>query len=76
MAPGALATVGDLLAHRVSLYASCRRCQHGSRVELRPIIAQHGLNYPVERVMKRLRCLNCFKWDAEVRVVPSGWRKD
>jgi len=57
VAPGALATVGDLVAHGVSLYAFCRRCQHSTRVNLSPIIELHGLNYPVERVAKRLRCL-------------------
>ena len=72
MSPGALATIGDLLAHQVKLYAYCKRCNHGSRVDLSPIIEQHGLNYPVERVTKRLRCLNCFRWDAEIRLVPAG----
>ena len=70
MSPGVLATVGDLVEHCENLYAYCRRCQHGSRVELGPIIERHGPNYPVERVVKRLRCMN---WDAEIRLVP-GWR--
>lgn len=70
--PGAYATVGDLVANDVALYAYCRRCQHNAPIDVTAIIARHGLYYPVERVVKRLRCLNCLVWDAEVQLVPSG----
>ena len=73
MEGGDLATVGDLLARDVGLYAHCQRCQHGSRIDLKPIIDRHGLGYPISRVVKRLRCKNCFRLgEAEIRLVPSG----
>jgi hypothetical protein len=76
LSPGALATVADLLAHQDALYAYCKRCNHGARVDLGPIIERHGPNYPVERIVKRLRCMNCFIWDAEIRLVWDGLRGD
>jgi hypothetical protein len=55
MVHGALATVGDLLAQEVNLYACCRCCGHRSRVDLGPIA--HGLR---DRLASTLHSGNQF----------------
>ena len=65
-------TLGDLARHGHTLSLNCEGCRHWSRLDLQRLIAAHGENYLVRRVVDRAICTACGDRDAAVNCT-VGW---
>lgn len=55
--------------HRLPLYASCRRCDHVSQLQVRSLLISMGRRMTLREIEPRLRCVRCRARGATLTVV-------
>ena len=65
-------TIGDLARHGHTLVLNCERCRHRNKLDLLALIAAHGEDYSVRRVVDRAICTQCGDPTAQVSCT-VGW---
>ena len=65
-------TLGDIVRHGHTLTLNCEGCRHWGQLDLDRLIAAHGPDYLVRRVVDRAVCSKCVDRDAEVTCA-VGW---
>jgi hypothetical protein len=69
----------ELFARNYALIARCRRCQHWSELPVAVLLKEFGAEAAMERVMARLRCVQCGRLGARIEPkyrgpTHSDWR--
>jgi hypothetical protein len=61
------ATLGEVAANGLKLWAWCNSCSHNTTLEVAALIARLGRNFPVPGLGARLRCGACGGRDIDAR---------
>ncbi len=53
------ATLANVITNNYRLLAICDHCAHTVELDMDTLVEQHGGDYPVPAIKRRLRCTRC-----------------
>jgi DNA-directed RNA polymerase subunit RPC12/RpoP len=63
-------TLSSFLSERRLLYLNCEHCGYRAQQDVLALIAAHGENFPLQRLVERARCSRCGQREVSVTAPP------